>query len=92
MSAVIVVFILVVAIIANVVANLVFPAALEVAPVIGLAVWGAIFATAVVRRPDWGIMPVGFGGLMIWFGSSAGVAISNMYPEAKSVGLWLRHG
>ena len=29
---------------------------------------------------------------MIWFGSSAGVAISNMYPEAKSVGLWLRHG
>jgi hypothetical protein len=35
---------------------------------------------------------VGFGGSMIWFGSSAGVAISNMYPEAKSVGLWLRHG
>jgi len=29
---------------------------------------------------------------MIWFGSSAGVAISNMYPQAKSVGLWLRHG
>jgi hypothetical protein len=29
---------------------------------------------------------------MIWFGSSAGVAISNMYPEAKSVGAWLRHG
>ena len=29
---------------------------------------------------------------MIWFGSSAGVAISNMYPEAKSVGRWLRHG
>jgi hypothetical protein len=29
---------------------------------------------------------------MIWFGSSAGVALSNMYPEAKSVGLWLRHG
>jgi hypothetical protein len=29
---------------------------------------------------------------MIWFGSSAGVAISNMYPEAKSVGQWLRHG
>ena len=35
---------------------------------------------------------VGFGGSMIWFGSSAGVAISNMYPQAKSVGLWLRHG
>jgi hypothetical protein len=29
---------------------------------------------------------------MIWFGSSAGVALSNMYPQAKSVGLWLRHG
>ena len=29
---------------------------------------------------------------MIWFGSSAGVAISNMYPEAKSVGRWVRHG
>jgi len=29
---------------------------------------------------------------MIWFGSSAGVALSNLFPEAKSVGLWLRHG
>jgi hypothetical protein len=29
---------------------------------------------------------------MIWFGSSAGVAMSNMYPEAKSVGRWVRHG
>jgi len=29
---------------------------------------------------------------MIWFGSSAGVALTNMYPQAKSVGLWLRHG
>ena len=29
---------------------------------------------------------------MIWFGSSSGVAISNMYPEAKSVGQWIRHG
>jgi hypothetical protein len=29
---------------------------------------------------------------MIWFGSSAGVALSNMYPQAKSVGLWLKHG
>ena len=43
---------------------------------------------------DWGMLAyaVGFGGSMIWFGSSAGVAISNMYPQAKSVGLWLRHG
>jgi hypothetical protein len=29
---------------------------------------------------------------MIWFGSSAGVAITNMYPEAKSVGAWLKGG
>jgi hypothetical protein len=29
---------------------------------------------------------------MIWFGSSAGVALSNIYPESRSVGLWLRHG
>ena len=43
---------------------------------------------------DWGFLAyaVGFGGSMIWFGSSAGVALSNMYPEAKSVGLWVRHG
>jgi Na+/H+ antiporter NhaD/arsenite permease-like protein len=43
---------------------------------------------------DWGYLAytVGFGGSMIWFGSSAGVALSNMYPEAKSVGLWIRHG
>jgi Na+/H+ antiporter NhaD/arsenite permease-like protein len=149
--------ILVLAISANVIANLRFPAVLDVVPVIGLAVWIVIIAAAPLRRPDWKIMPetfkgtifllalvtnasfmpveqlpaaswqtalglgflssvfdnipltalalkqggydwgflaytVGFGGSMIWFGSSAGVAISNMYPEAKSVGLWLRHG
>ena len=43
---------------------------------------------------DWGFLAyaVGFGGSMIWFGSSAGVALSNMYPEAKSARNWLRHG
>jgi hypothetical protein len=43
---------------------------------------------------DWGYLAyaVGFGGSMIWFGSSAGVALANMYPQAKSVGLWLKHG
>jgi hypothetical protein len=43
---------------------------------------------------DWGALAfaVGFGGSMLWFGSSAGVAISNMYPDAKSAVLWLRHG
>ena len=29
---------------------------------------------------------------MIWFGSSAGVALSNMYPGAKNAGSYLRHG
>ena len=154
---VIVALILVIAIAANVTANLRYPALLDIVPVIGLAVWIVILATAPLRRPDWEIMPetfkgtifllalvtnasfmpveelplaswqtalglgflssvfdnipltalalkqggydwgflayaVGFGGSMIWFGSSAGVAISNMYPEAKSVGRWLRHG
>ncbi len=43
---------------------------------------------------DWGFLAyaVGFGGSMIWFGSSAGVALVSMYPEGKSVGLWLKHG
>ena len=43
---------------------------------------------------DWGFLAyaVGFGGSMIWFGSSAGVALSSMYPETRSVGRWLRHG
>jgi Na+/H+ antiporter NhaD/arsenite permease-like protein len=43
---------------------------------------------------DWGFLAyaVGFGGSMIWFGSSAGVALSNMYPEAKSVGAWIKGG
>ena len=145
------------AILANVVANLKVPAVLDQFPVIGVAVWVAIFATAALRQPDWKLLPdafkgsvfllalvtcasmmpveklppaswqatfslgfisavfdnipltalalkqggydwgmlayaVGYGGSMIWFGSSAGVAISNMYPEAKSVGRWVRHG
>jgi len=43
---------------------------------------------------DWGMLAytVGFGGSMIWFGSSAGVALSNMYPEAKNTGAYLRGG
>lgn len=153
----IVALILIVAILANVVANLKFPTLLDAIPVIGPAVWVVILVTAALRRPDWEVMPetfkgtifllalvtcasmmpveqlplaswqtalglgfvsavfdnipltalalkqggydwgflayaVGFGGSMIWFGSSAGVALSNMYPEARSVGLWLRYG
>ena len=43
---------------------------------------------------DWGALAfaVGFGGSMVWFGSSAGVALSTQYPEAKSVVAWLRNG
>jgi Na+/H+ antiporter NhaD/arsenite permease-like protein len=43
---------------------------------------------------DWGFLAyaVGFGGSMIWFGSSAGVALSSMYPQARSVGKWVREG
>jgi Na+/H+ antiporter NhaD/arsenite permease-like protein len=149
--------ILIVAILANVIANVRFPALLDMIPVIGLAVWVVILLAAPLHRPDWEIMPetfkgtifllslvtaasmmpveklpaaawqtalglgfisavfdnipltalalkqggydwgflayaVGFGGSMIWFGSSAGVALANQYAEAKSVGLWLRHG
>jgi Na+/H+ antiporter NhaD/arsenite permease-like protein len=157
LRALIVALILIAAILANVTANLKYPALLDMIPVIGLAVWAVILLTAPLRRPDWEVMPetlkgtifllalvtcasmmpveklpaaswqtalglgflsavfdnipltalalkqggydwgylaytVGFGGSMIWFGSSAGVALSNMYVEAKSVGLWLRHG
>jgi Na+/H+ antiporter NhaD/arsenite permease-like protein len=43
---------------------------------------------------DWGMLAytVGFGGSMIWFGSSAGVALSNMYPEAKNTLNYIKKG
>jgi Na+/H+ antiporter NhaD/arsenite permease-like protein len=43
---------------------------------------------------DWGFLAyaVGFGGSMVWFGSSAGVALSNMYPEARSFTRWVSQG
>jgi Na+/H+ antiporter NhaD/arsenite permease-like protein len=43
---------------------------------------------------DWGMLAfaVGFGGSMTWFGSSAGVALANMYPEARSVFAWVKAG
>lgn len=61
------------------------------------AVFDNIPLTALALRQggfDWGFLAyaVGFGGSMLWFGSSAGVALSNMYPEAKSAAQWLRHG
>jgi Na+/H+ antiporter NhaD/arsenite permease-like protein len=153
----VVVFILALAITVNVVINTRFNAVSDLAPFLGSAVWVAILACAVLRRPNWALLPgaakgavfllslvlsasmmpveqlpaaswqsafglgfisavfdnipltalalkqggydwgflayaVGFGGSMIWFGSSAGVALSSMYPQARSVGLWLRHG
>jgi Na+/H+ antiporter NhaD/arsenite permease-like protein len=43
---------------------------------------------------DWGMLAyaVGFGGSMIWFGSSAGVAVAGLIPEARSAGRWLKEG
>ena len=43
---------------------------------------------------DWGILAyaVGYGGSLIWFGSSAGVAISNIFPEAKNTLNWVSQG
>ena len=43
---------------------------------------------------DWALLAyaVGFGGSMLWFGSSAGVAVSNLFPEARSAWQWLRQG
>ncbi len=43
---------------------------------------------------DWGMLAysVGFGGSMIWFGSSAGVAITNKFPESRNVILWVKNG
>jgi hypothetical protein len=67
----------------------------------GLGVISAVFdnipLTALALKQggyDWGALAfaVGFGGSMMWFGSSAGVALSNMYPEAKSVAGWLKSG
>ncbi len=75
------------------------PASMVVALGLGFvsAVFDNIPLTALAIKQggyDWGFLAyaVGFGGSMIWFGSSAGVALSNMFPEAKSVGQWLRHG
>lgn len=150
-------FILIVAIVANVTANLKFPQVLDHFPIIGAAVWVAILLAAPVRKPEWSLLPgalkgtifllslvtiasmmpvehlpvaswqtalglgfvsavfdnipltalalkqggydwgflayaVGFGGSMIWFGSSAGVALANQFPEARSVGAWLKGG
>jgi Na+/H+ antiporter NhaD/arsenite permease-like protein len=67
----------------------------------GLGVVSAVFdnipltALAIFQgNYDWGMLAytVGFGGSMIWFGSSAGVAVCNRFPEAKHTLRWLKEG
>jgi len=70
--------------------------------VLGLGFLSAVFdnipLTALALKQggyDWGLLAyaVGFGGSMIWFGSSAGVALSNLYPDkVRTLGGWLRFG
>jgi Na+/H+ antiporter NhaD/arsenite permease-like protein len=139
----------------NIVVNETAPHLSDQLPVLGLAVWIAILATAPLRRPDWRVLPeagkgalfllalvlcasfmpvealpaaswhsafgiglissvfdniplttlalaqggydwgvlayaVGFGGSLLWFGSSAGVAVSNLFPDARSAVAWVR--
>ena len=67
----------------------------------GLGVLSSVFdnipLTALALRQgghDWALLAftVGFGGSMTWFGSSAGVALTNFYPEGRSVWEWLKQG
>ncbi len=153
----IVFFILITAIITNVVVNIKFNHLADYFPFIGVSVWIALFILVPLRKPDWSVIPgafkgsifllalvltasmmpveklppaswystfglgflssvfdnipltalgikqdnydwgvlayaVGYGGSMIWFGSSAGVAVANLFPEAKSVGRWVKEG
>ena len=76
------------------------PAA-SAATTLGLGFLSAVFdnipLTALALKQggyDWGPLAyaVGFGGSMIWFGSSAGVAISSVFPEARSVSRWVKGG
>jgi hypothetical protein len=61
------------------------------------AVFDNIPLTALALRQggyDWGFLAyaVGFGGSMIWFGSSAGVALASQFPQARSVKSWVTSG
>jgi hypothetical protein len=68
---------------------------------LGLGFLSAVFdnipLTALAMRQDnydWALLAyaVGFGGSMIWFGSSAGVAVATLMHEARSSVRWLREG
>jgi hypothetical protein len=61
------------------------------------AVFDNIPLTALALKQDgydWGFLAyaVGFGGSMIWFGSSAGVALCSKFPDGRSVFAWIRAG
>jgi hypothetical protein len=67
----------------------------------GLGLVSAVFdnipLTALAMKQgnyDWGLLAyaVGFGGSMIWFGSSAGVAVAGLVREARSSVRWIREG
>jgi Na+/H+ antiporter NhaD/arsenite permease-like protein len=67
----------------------------------GLGLLSSVFdnipLTALALRQggyDWALLAyaVGFGGSMVWFGSSAGVAITNEFPEGRSVAQWVKQG
>jgi Na+/H+ antiporter NhaD/arsenite permease-like protein len=69
--------------------------------VFGLGLLSAVFdnipLTALALNQggyDWALLAyaVGFGGSILWFGSSAGVALTNIFPEGRSVIQWLRYG
>jgi len=71
------------------------------ATVLGLGFLSAVFdnipLTALAIQQggyDWALLAyaVGFGGSMVWFGSSAGVAITTLFPHSRSVAGWLREG
>lgn len=75
------------------------PASWESAFTLGFvsAVFDNIPLTALALKQggyDWGVLAytVGYGGSMIWFGSSAGVAVSNIFPQAKNAKEWLKNG
>ncbi|MSO84324.1 MAG: citrate transporter, partial [Rhodospirillales bacterium] len=76
----IVFFILVVALASNVWANLRAPHLLDLMPVIGIAVWAAILATALLRTPDWKIMPETFKGTIFLLSL---VAAASLMPVEK---------
>ncbi|HEX7642169.1 MAG TPA: citrate transporter [Burkholderiaceae bacterium] len=156
-SVLVVGFVLLLAIAANLLINIEFAGWASVFPFLGLSVWLALLLASPLRQPDWVALPrvtrnaafllalvwcaslmpvralpqaswpvalgagfvsavfdnipltalalkqggydwgylayaVGFGGSLLWFGSSAGVALADMFPEARSARNWLVQG